>query len=221
MDRSRFVCFAQNHDQIGNRATGERLAHLVSPERVEIGAAVLLTSPFVPMLFQGEEWAASAPFQYFTDVDDEEVGNAVREGRRGEFAAFGWDPEDVPDPQDVKTWERSRLDWGERSDPSHGRILDWYRRLIALRSEHTDLRDGRVFVTSVRHEPGSEWLVIERGLLSVVVNLGDECAITVRRDAEVLLANGDAPIITVLDDDSASIVVGRDQVAILLHPSTA
>ncbi|MCU1392323.1 MAG: treZ [Ilumatobacteraceae bacterium] len=216
MDRSRFVCFAQNHDQIGNRATGERLAHMVTTARAEIAAALLLTSPFVPMLFQGEEWAASAPFQYFTDVDDEEVGNAVREGRRAEFAAFGWKPEDVPDPQDSATWERSRLDWSERQDGDHARVLDWYRHLIALRAEHTDLRDGRAFATVVQHGAGDEWLVIERCAVSVVVNLGDERAIPIRPGATVLLTNGDAPTITASNDDAA-ITLRRDRVAILVH----
>ncbi len=219
MDRSRFVCFVQNHDQIGNRATGERLAHLVSPERLEIAAAILLTSPFVPMLFQGEEWAASAPFQYFTDVDDEEVGNAVREGRRSEFAAFGWDPEDVPDPQDRETWNRSRLGWGERSEPLHARILDWYRRLIALRAEHTDLRDGRASATTVHHDSGSDGLVIERGTLSIVVNLGEPTSVAVRPDATVLMSNGDEPSPATDDGGECTVSVATDQVVILLHTS--
>ncbi|MCU1400465.1 MAG: treZ [Acidimicrobiales bacterium] len=217
MDRSRFVCFTQNHDQVGNRATGERLAHLVSTERAEIAAAVLLTSPFVPMLFQGEEWGASTPFQYFTDVDDEEVGNAVREGRRAEFAAFGWKPEEVPDPQDAATWDRSRLDWDERESGDHARLLDWHRRLIALRAEATDLRDGRKLTTAVHHDEGAEWMVVERGSISVVVNFGDPVAVTVRGNATTLLANGDTPEVCTTAEGTASLLVGRDQVAILRH----
>jgi maltooligosyltrehalose trehalohydrolase len=172
------------------------------------------------MLFQGEEWAASAPFQYFTDVDDEAVGNAVREGRRAEFAAFGWDPDDVPDPQDPETWNRSRLRWDERTEAHHQRILDWYRRLIALRAEHTDLRDGRAFATTVHHQAGSECMVIERGTLSVIVNLGEPEPVEIRADATVVLANGEPPSPTVADDGGWRIVAGRDQVIVLLHAAT-
>ena len=221
MDRSRFVCFTQNHDQVGNRAAGERLAHLVSPERLEIAAAMLLTSPFVPMLFQGEEWAASAPFQYFTDVDDEAVGTAVREGRREAFADFGRGPEDVPDPQDRATWERSCLDWGERNQPEHARILDWYRRLIALRAAHTDLRDGRAAATSVHHEPGTDTLVIERGMLTVLVNLGVPCSLAVRAQAEVILANVAEPRVITDDEGGWTVRVDRDQIVVIRHSQTA
>jgi maltooligosyltrehalose trehalohydrolase len=216
MDRSRFVGFTQNHDQIGNRAQGERLAHLVSPQRLEIAAALLLTSPFVPLLFQGEEWAASTPFQYFTDVDDDEVGQAIREGRRAEFASFGWKPDEVPDPQARETWERSRLDWSERDLPEHRRILDWYRRLIALRRDHPDLRDGRTSMTTVHRPPEAEWFVMERGELSVIVNLGEHSQVPVRMGAEVVLANGTPP--NVKADDAQDLVeVNRDQVVLLRH----
>lgn len=215
MDRSRFVCFAQNHDQIGNRATGERLAHLISTERAEIAAALLLTTPFVPMLFQGEEWAASAPFQYFTDIKDEEVGNAVREGRRAEFASFGWKPEDVPDPQDPATFRRSRLDWSERDHSEHARILQWHTQLIALRAEHPSLRDGRISGTVVHHQPGTHVLVIERNELTVVVNLGDSTeTIEVRPIETVLLTNDDSAMAV---GDSGTITLRSDRVAILEH----
>ena len=113
----RFVVATQNHDQVGNRAAGRAPRRALTTEgRLKVAAALLLTSPFVPMLFQGEEWAASTPFQYFTDHDDPELGRAVTEGRRREFAAFGWDPEGVPDPQDPRTFERSKLRWAERHD---------------------------------------------------------------------------------------------------------
>jgi maltooligosyltrehalose trehalohydrolase len=97
---TRFLGYAQNHDQVGNRAVGERLAALISTGRLKIAAALVLTAPFVPMLFQGEEWAASTPWLYFTDHQDPDLGRAVSEGRRREFAAFGWKPDDIPDPQD-------------------------------------------------------------------------------------------------------------------------
>ncbi len=95
-----FLAYAQDHDQVGNRAQGDRLSQLVSVGRQKIAAALVLTSPFIPMLFEGEEFGASTPFQYFTHHEDVQLGQAVSEGRRSEFAAFGWDPKDVPDPQD-------------------------------------------------------------------------------------------------------------------------
>ena len=128
-----FLVFAQNHDQVGNRASGDRLSMLIDRNRLRIAAALLLTTPFTPMLFQGEEWAASTPFQYFTDHRDPGLGRAVGEGRRREFAAFGWTPEVVPDPQDAATFERSRLRWEEIDEPMHAEMLKWYRDLIALR----------------------------------------------------------------------------------------
>lgn len=109
----RFLGYLQTHDQVGNRAQGERIAHLTGMGKAKIGAALVLTSPFVPMLFHGEEFAASSPFQYFTDHDEDALAHAVSEGRRREFAAFGWKPEDVPDPQDAETFRRSKLDWAE------------------------------------------------------------------------------------------------------------
>lgn len=96
---------------------------------------MLLASPFVPLLFQGEEWGATTPFQYFTDHRDPAVGRAVREGRRREFAAFGWSADDVPDPQDRATFERSKLDWSELDRPEHRAALAVYRRLIGLRRQ--------------------------------------------------------------------------------------
>ncbi len=215
MDRSRFVCFSQNHDQIGNRAIGERLCHLVSAERAEIAAALTLTGPFVPMLFQGEEWGASTPFLYFTDIEDEAIGNAVRDGRRSEFGAFGWEPEDVPDPQDPATFRRSVLDWSERTQPRHERMLRWYRSLIALRSEQPSLRDGRVAATAVVHDVEQQWLVIERCELSVVVNLGNDQIVPTRAVDSVVLTNDERCEIV-----EGGVRLGGDRVAIVRHPET-
>ena len=124
----RFVVAVQNHDQVGNRAAGDRLSR-----HLRAAAALLLTTQFTPMLFQGEEWAASTPFQYFTDFDDPQLARAVRDGRRREFEEFGWDPEDVPDPNAPQTFERSKLDWTEIDAPEHRAMLDWYRSLLAIR----------------------------------------------------------------------------------------
>ncbi|HUF91415.1 MAG TPA: malto-oligosyltrehalose trehalohydrolase, partial [Candidatus Limnocylindria bacterium] len=116
---ARFVHCMQNHDQVGNRAGGERSSHLMSVGRLKIAAALVLVPPYVPLLFQGEEWGATAPFQYFTEHEDPGLGRAVSEGRRREFAGFGWQPEDVPDPQAPETFLRSRLDWSETAREPH------------------------------------------------------------------------------------------------------
>lgn len=185
----RLLGYAQTHDQVGNRARGERLCHLVSTERARIAAALVLTAPFTPMLFMGEEWAADTPWQYFTDHQDPNLARAVREGRRAEFAAFGWPPEDVPDPQDPETFHRSILNWSELADTSHREMLAWYRALIALRRAEPALRDPH-FADASWDEP-TQILRIQRGDMVVAVNLGDKpmrIALPVR---DVLLSSGD------------------------------
>jgi maltooligosyltrehalose trehalohydrolase len=169
----RFLGYIQNHDQVGNRAQGDRLSHIAGPELQKVAAALVLTGPFVPMLFQGEEWAASTPFQYFTDHEDPELADAVRRGRRGEFAAFGWDPEQVPDPQDPETFQRSKLNWDERSDAPHTDVERWYRELIAFRRAHDALRDGRLDAVKVATDETARTLVMERGDVVVCCNLGE------------------------------------------------
>ncbi|MFI9719953.1 malto-oligosyltrehalose trehalohydrolase [Streptomyces sp. NPDC052396] len=129
----RLLGYAQTHDQIGNRALGDRLSAHLSPGLLACAAALVLCAPFTPMLFMGEEWGARTPWQYFTDHPDPELARAVREGRRREFAAHGWPAERVPDPQDPATWERSCLDWDEPGRPPHTQLLAWYRELLALR----------------------------------------------------------------------------------------
>jgi len=167
----RFVACLQNHDQVGNRALGDRIGQLVSEGRARIGAALLLTSPYVPLLFAGEEWSASTPFRYFTDHADPELGRAISEGRRAEFAHFGWDPARVPDPQDPATFEASRIDWSERDREPHAGMLAWYRALIALRREQPELRDGDR--AAVRVTGDSRGLLdVERGRVRVTANLG-------------------------------------------------
>jgi maltooligosyltrehalose trehalohydrolase len=182
LPRQRLLAYAQTHDQVGNRARGERLCHLVSTERAMMAAALVLLGPATPMLFQGEEWAASSPFQYFTDHPDEQLAQSVRDGRRREFAAFGWKPEDVPDPQAERTFLDSKLDWSEsgRADRDHGRVLAWHRALIALRP----LVAGAPARAELHLGQG---LVMKRGAVDVVVNLGARELIVPAR--EVLLAS--------------------------------
>jgi maltooligosyltrehalose trehalohydrolase len=167
----RFFAYLQNHDQVGNRAKGDRSSSLMSEGRLMIGAALVLTAPFVPLLFQGEEWGASTPFLYFTGHPDPELGRAVSEGRRREFAAFGWDPAEVPDPQDPMTFARSKLDWREVAGEPHARLLRWHRDLIHLRKERSEFRDSRLANVSVRFDENAGWLVVERPPLSVACNI--------------------------------------------------
>jgi maltooligosyltrehalose trehalohydrolase len=171
---ARFFGYLQNHDQVGNRATGERSSMLVGTGSLKVAAALVLCSPFVPMLFQGEEWGASTPFLYFTDHGDPALGRAVSEGRRREFAAFGWRPEDVPDPQDPETFRRSKLDWDELAAQPHAELLEWHRHLIKLRREVPALAAGDLDAVEVRFDEAARWLVLERGPLSVVCNLAGE-----------------------------------------------
>lgn len=131
-----FVNFLQNHDQVGNRAQGERIDALTDPARLSLARAGLLLSPQIPLLFMGEEWQASAPFQYFVDFADPDLAKAVRDGRRREFGSFGgFAAETVPDPTDPQTFQRSRLDWSEIADPPHAAILAETKALLQLRYE--------------------------------------------------------------------------------------
>jgi maltooligosyltrehalose trehalohydrolase len=169
----RFVVAAQNHDQVGNRAKGERLEHLAGERRARIAAAVLLTAPSVPLVFQGQEWAASSPFQYFTAHEDPDLARAVSEGRKREFAAFGWQPGDVPDPQALETFERSRLDWDEVDREPHAAMLDWYRDLIELRDSVADLTNTDLRYVDVTFSGDEGWLKVRRGDVLLIVNLSD------------------------------------------------
>ncbi|HEV3339425.1 MAG TPA: malto-oligosyltrehalose trehalohydrolase [Pirellulales bacterium] len=169
----RFLGFLQNHDQLGNRAQGDRSSHLMSTRRLKIGAALVLASPFIPMLFQGEEWGATAPFQFFTDFDDPQLAQAVREGRAREFASF-WSPEEIPDPQDPATFERSKLNWQELGAAPHAELLDWHKRLIALRRREPALTDGRLENVDVSFDEQARWLVVERGEITLACNLAED-----------------------------------------------
>ena len=174
MTGSRLLGYMQNHDQIGNRAKGERIGALVSAGRLKIGAALLLTSPFVPMLFQGEEWSAGTPFCYFSGHEEEWLADAVRRGRRAEFAAFGWRPEQIPDPQSEETFTSSKLDWTELERGANREIWAWYRDLIALRRRSPALLDGRLDRVAVAVDERAQTLVLRRGEAAVACNFSSE-----------------------------------------------
>jgi maltooligosyltrehalose trehalohydrolase len=184
----RFLGYLQNHDQVGNRAQGERLSHVVDVGRAKIGAAMVLLGPFVPMLFAGEEFAASTPFQYFTNFQDKELGRLVSEGRRKEFVTFGWSPEAVPDPQVEETFLRSKLRWEERNHGVHAEMLDWYRRLIRLRREESALTCPELADVQVNFDEKQKWLWMARGPIEVVFNAGmSEVKLPVVKRYEALL----------------------------------
>ncbi|CCH33431.1 malto-oligosyltrehalose trehalohydrolase [Actinosynnema sp. NPDC047251] len=199
----RFLAYLQNHDQIGNRATGDRLSATVPLGRLAVGAAIVLCSPYTPMLFMGEEWAASTPWQFFASFPDPELAEAVRTGRRREFARHGWGESDVPDPVDPATVERSTLVWDELSADPHRRVLELYRGLIALRRSHPELSDPRLDRFGV--EQDGDVLVLVRGGLRVLCNLGaDDAVVTLpesasqgsgQRGSAVLLASGAAEVV--------------------------
>ena len=210
---NKFVGCLQNHDQIGNRAKGDRISHLISNARVSIGAAVVILGPFIPMLFQGEEWAASTPFQYFTDHQEPDLARAVSEGRKREFAAFGWRREDIADPQDPATFQKSKLDWTEIAREPHKSILDWYKRLIRLRAETPELRDGKFKDAAVSYDEDQRWLVMNRGPVTIAINLGEQkyrAPVSNTRSLRLLLSSDDKLVL-----HPGSVELGPDSVAVL------
>jgi maltooligosyltrehalose trehalohydrolase len=209
---SRFVAALQNHDQVGNRARGERLSSLVGVDRLLVGAALLVAAPYVPLLFAGEEWGAGTPFLYFTDHADPALGDAVRRGRRAEFAAFGWAPDAIPDPQAQQTFAASRLRWDEREAPAHARILAWWRALLALRRATPCLRDGRRGRVEVR--VGRDGTVLlRRPPIVVAANLGSD-PVRLVEPGRLRLASSSSIV-----RDGRSLVLPADSVAILEQDS--
>ena len=211
----RFVGFLQNHDQVGNRALGDRSSALMSLGRLKIGAALVLAGPFVPMVFQGEEWGASSPFPYFCDHRDPGLARAVTEGRRREFAAFGWDPERIPDPQDPATFVSAKLRWAEVDDPPHAELLAWHRSLLALRRRCPDLHDGRLEAVEVRADEDARWIRMVRGGHEVVANLSAaERAFDVAAGSSVELASEQGALL-----GAEGLCLPGESVAILSRPA--
>jgi maltooligosyltrehalose trehalohydrolase len=155
------VVFGQNHDQIGNRMQGERLSTLVSFEKLKLAAGIVLLSPFMPLLFMGEEYGETAPFQYFVSHSDAELIEAVRRGRQEEFAAFDWQDE-PPDPQSEATFLRAKLNHALRREGDHAILFQYYCRLIRLRQEIEALATLSKEKMDVAVFPGQEWVSIRR-----------------------------------------------------------
>ncbi len=166
-----FVHFDQNHDQVGNRAFGERLEHLCGLESAKVALGLTLLAPYVPMLFMGEEWATTAPFLYFADHDDEDMRKAVAEGRKNDFAAFGFG-DDVPNPEDLKTFQDSKLRWDEIGEGKHAEMLAWTKALIKLRRSTVCLNDGNMHHLMVSSDEKKRTLVMQRDAMRIAVNLG-------------------------------------------------
>jgi maltooligosyltrehalose trehalohydrolase len=173
LSQHKFVCCIQNHDQIGNRAVGDRLREIVGFDRAKVAATVVLLSPFIPLLFQGEEWAASSPFQYFADHEDPAMAKMVSEGRKNEFRSFGWDPNLIPDPEARATFERSKLNWGELAEADHAEMHRWYRELIRLRRNTPCLNNGEPGKACVQYDEQEKWFIMTRGGMTLICNLGD------------------------------------------------
>lgn len=208
---SRFVVSLQTHDQVGNRATGDRLSADLSPGLLACGAALLLTSAGTPMLFMGEEWGATTPWQYFTDHTDPDIAAAVRRGRRDEFASHGWRRSDVPDPQAHETFHRSQLDWSERGRTPHAELLRWYATLITLRRERPDLGDPRLDRVVVEHDPVRRTVVVHRGEHLVAVNLDGS-------PRDLTIGAGSPPELVAAWDPDATRLLGR---VLTLPPESA
>jgi maltooligosyltrehalose trehalohydrolase len=210
LSQHRFIGFIQNHDQVGNRAVGDRITEFFGVDRAKIAAAFVLLGPFIPMVFQGEEWAASTPFQYFADHDPE-LARLVTEGRKREFAAFGWNPSILPDPEKQETFLRSKLKWDEVSEPGHEQMLEWYRQLIRLRRCTPSLNYGEPGNASVKFSEEQKWLCMRRGSILVACNIAaGEQSLLVGEKYEILIASKSE-----IHLDGTNVKLPPDSVAIL------
>jgi maltooligosyltrehalose trehalohydrolase len=207
----RFVGFIQNHDQVGNRATGDRLHEIVGVPRTKVALGLVLTAPFVPMLFQGEEFAASTPFLYFADHEDEAMAKLVSEGRKREFAAFGWDESQIPNPEDVDTFRKSRLNWSEIDEGVHRDMLEWTRSLIRLRRSCLSLNDGDLGHMKIAFDEDKKWLRMDRHLVTVLMNLGEQ-AVEFAVDAGAAVVLTSDPAVTL---EAGTATVPRDSIVIV------
>lgn len=170
----RFLAYLQTHDQVGNRALGDRISESTTPGQQAIGAALYLLSPYTAMVFMGEEWRASTPFRFFTSFEEPGLGEAVRTGRLREFAAHGWGASALPDPQDPATREASVLRWDELAEAEHLAMHRFYRSLVAVRRTEPDLASGDLRAVEVRFDEVGRWLLMTRGAVTVAANFAAE-----------------------------------------------
>ena len=208
----RLVVSAQNHDQIGNRARGDRITESLDESRLLCAALLLYTGPSTPMLFMGEEWAASSPFQFFTSHPEPELGRLTAEGRLAEFERMGWDPSVVPDPQDPATFERSKLRWSEARRERHARVLDGYRQLAGLRRELEVLTDPHWGRNRVEVFEEARVLRLVRGSGPQVEERAGAAGTRPETGAEIVINFGDKP---------QSVPVTRTHLRFQTHPDVA
>ena len=218
LSQHRFLGYIQNHDQVGNRAMGDRISHIAGLERAKIAAALVLTSPFVPMLFQGEEWAASTPFQYFADHERSRAGS--RRFRRAKARVCGVSagtPLRFPTRR-IRRPSRHRSSNGKKSrQPGHAEMLAWYRALIRLRRSTPCLNDGAPGKTRVTYDEEEKWLRMERGTIGVICNLGEMDQLiphSARRRRPSCIAAGIAAReedAIVLPPDTVAVIAGLQQ----------
>ena len=186
---TRLMAYTCTHDQVGNRAVGDRPSQNLDHGQLAIKAALALGSPYTAMLFMGEEWASSRPFQFFSSHPEPELARATADGRKAEFADHGWDAAEIPDPQDPETFLRSKLDWAEVSDSEHARMLGFYRDLIALRHSEPAMADPWLTQLTVDYDEEQRWIIMRRGPIAIACNLGEE-PVRVPVTGEVLLRWG-------------------------------
>ncbi|MDD4865958.1 MAG: malto-oligosyltrehalose trehalohydrolase [Mycobacterium sp.] len=169
---TRLVAYTCTHDQVGNRALGDRPSQHLTGGQLAVKAALVLASPYTAMLFMGEEYGASTPFQFFSSHPEPELARATAEGRKAEFAEHGWDADDIPDPQDPRTFQRSKLNWDELRTGEHARLHRLYRELIALRRNEPELADPWLDHLVVDYDADRRWVLMHRGRLSIACNVG-------------------------------------------------
>ena len=208
---TRLVAYTCTHDQVGNRALGDRPSQNLTGGQLAVKAALALGSPYAAMLFMGEEWGASTPFQFFSSHPEPELARATAEGRKAEFADHGWNADDIPDPQDPQTFQRSKLNWDEVDSAEHARLRRLYGDLIALRHGDPDLADPWLDHLTVDYDEDERWISVRRGGLRIVCNLSLEPA-KVPVTGEVVLAWGEPTV------DGASTVLDGHSFAILRVP---
>jgi maltooligosyltrehalose trehalohydrolase len=190
---TRLLAYTLTHDQVGNRAVGDRPSQNLTVGQLAVKAALALGSPYTAMLFMGEEWGSSSPFQFFSSHTEPELARATAEGRKREFAEHGWDADEIPDPQDPETFLRSKLNWDEIDEGDHRRLRRLYHELLALRRDEPDMADHWLDHMTLAYDEDQRWIVMHRGSVAIVCNLNAD-AVTVPVTGEPILASGDPAI---------------------------
>lgn len=201
-----FLAYLQNHDQIGNRPHGDRISKLTNINKLKIGAALTILSPFIPMIFQGEEWGTETPFLYFADHQDLGLRNAIFEGRVRELSVFGVNASEIPDPQAAETFNKSKINWSEVSEEPHKSLFSWYQSLIALRKKFSDLSDGRLARVKVVFDEEEKWFMFKRGKIIIIVNFSSRMQIITRKKLNL----GDEQLNILMSSDLKNLWEGKD-----------